>query len=93
MINAFVPADAKTLPAGTYTYGDNGAEFTFDRQSYAEIAIGYGDSNFRFAEGSTITVTEAEGVYDITMELIFTTGKKATIKYNGTISGDPFPQQ
>lgn len=92
-LNTFVSADAKKLPAGTYTYSDDKSEFTFDGQSYAEIALGYGDSSFRFAEGSTVTVAENEGVYDITMELIFTTGKKATITYNGTIEGDPFPQQ
>jgi len=92
-LNMFVPADAKVLPAGTYTYSADNAEFTFDGQSYAEISLGYGDASNRFAEGSTVTVEENEGVYDVRMNLIFTNGKKAVITFNGTIEGDPFPQQ
>lgn len=92
-LNMFVPADAKVLPAGTYTYSADNAEFTFDGQSYAEISLGYGEASNRFVEGSTVTVEESEGVYDVKMNLIFTNGKKAVITFNGTIEGDPFPQQ
>lgn len=89
-LNMFADPEATLLPAGTYTYGDRSTEpGTFDWNSYVDVYTGGSSTNNRMAEGSTVTVEEAEGVYTITMDMKFTSGRRAVLTYSGTISGAP----
>ena len=89
-LNMFADPEATVLPAGTYTYGDRSTEpGTFDWNSYVDIYTGGSTTNNRMAEGSTVTVEGAEGAYTITMDMKFTSGRRAVLTYNGTISGAP----
>lgn len=92
-IDFYADPSATTLPAGTYTYGGQStAPGTFSWNSYVDIMVGSSSVNNRMAEGSTINVEENGGVYTITMNMKFESGRSAVLTYTGQISGTPLFQ-
>lgn len=83
----FAAASAKTLPAGTYTYATTGAAGTFGSNSVVEMY--QPSSTNKMKEGSTIEVALNEGVYTISMNLLFEDGRICKLTFNGQISGTP----
>ena len=83
----FADADAAKLPAGTYTYSAENKPGTFGAKSCLNIYTP--SNNFKFAEGSTITVAyEGENI-SIKINGITTCGRKFDMTYNGKIT---FPE-
>lgn len=89
-LDFYVDAEATTLPAGTYTYGDRSTEAgTFGWNSYAELNLGYGDASNRLAAGSEVTVEKEDQNYTVTMHLILESGRVLNATYTGEIDGTP----
>lgn len=87
VIDFFADKDATLLPAGTYTYSDAKTPGTFGPLSVVDL---YNPSTSnRMTEGSVVNVEEINGIYTITMHLLFTDGRIADFNYNGEISGTP----
>ena len=86
-VDFFADASAAKLPAGTYTYSEEGKPGTFGKRSSLDL---YNPSNtYKFAEGSTITVAyEGENI-TLDMKLVTTDGRKIDMKYQGSIK---FPE-
>ncbi len=88
MFNIFADAEAKTLPAGTYTYSADKTPGTFGPDSYVMIAANNWATE-RFKEG-TMTVAIAEGKYTISVEGTLESGQKVKLSFNeGEITGTP----
>ncbi len=83
----FAAASAKTLPAGTYTYATTGAAGTFGANSVVDLQKP--QTSNRMKEGSTIEVALNNGVYTISMNLLFEDGRICKLTFNGQISGTP----
>ncbi|MBD5348826.1 MAG: hypothetical protein HDR84_06230 [Bacteroides sp.] len=87
-IDFFADRNAKTLPAGTYTYSTDNTPGTFGSTSFVDLFNP--NSNNRMTEGSSIDVNIDDfGVYSINMNLKFEDGRTATMNYEGSISGTP----
>lgn len=86
-VDFFADASAAKLPAGTYTYSEEGKPGTFGKRSSLDL---YNPSNtYKFAEGSTITVAyEGENI-TLDMKFVTTDGRKIDMKYQGSIK---FPE-
>ena len=86
-IDFFTNADATKLPAGTYTYSAERNVGTFGSRSYLNTYSP--NNNFKFAEGSTVTVAyEGENI-SIKINGITICGRKFDMTYNGKIT---FPE-
>ena len=83
-LDFFTDKNAKTLPAGTYVYSTENTPGTFSSKSYIET-----NTTYYLREGSTVTVSEADGVYTIEMSLLKDNGTEAIVTFNGEISGAP----
>lgn len=86
-IDFYSAAGSAKLPAGTYTYSESKAAGTFGSRSYIDI---YNPSNsYKFAEGSTVTVSYEGDNITIQMNLVTTDGRKIDMKYEGPVT---FPE-
>lgn len=80
---------AQTLPAGTYTLKEGTAPGTLSTASYLDCYNP--NSSCKLLDGSKVTVAgpDAEGSYEITLNLNLSDGRHADFSYTGTISGTP----
>lgn len=86
-LDFYSAAGSAKLPAGTYTYSDDKTAGTFSSRSYLDI---YNPSNsYKFAAGSTVTVSYDGDNISLQMNLITDDGRKIDMKYEGKIS---FPE-
>lgn len=77
-------ATDRILPVGIYTYSESGTAGTFGASS--SISSYSPSANYKFVEGSTITVEKEGETYTFDMHLISTTGADITLTYTGTIA-------
>lgn len=86
-VDIYADRAATLLPAGTYTFSDSKEPGTFTSKSYMDVYSPY--NSYKFAEGSTITVTEVEGGLRLVMDFVATNGDEFRVIFEGEITGTP----
>ena len=86
-VDIYADRTATLLPAGTYNFSDSKDPGTFTSKSYMDLYYPY--TSYKFAEGSTITVTEVEAGLRIVMDLVATNGDEFRVIFEGQITGTP----
>lgn len=86
-VDIYADRTATLLPAGTYTFSDSKDPGTFTSKSYMDLYYPY--TTYKFAEGSTITVTEVEAGLRIVMDFVATNGDEFRVIFEGQITGTP----
>ncbi len=87
-IDFYADANTKKLPAGTYSLSADKTPGTFNTRSYLSL---YSPSvDYKFAEGSTVTVAyEEDSKIILTLNLITEDGRQIDMEYSGEIT---FPE-
>lgn len=86
-IDFYGDADTEKLPAGTYKLTDDKKSGTFNTRSY--LSLYSPSADYKFAEGSTATVSYEGSKIILTLNLITEDGRKFDMEYYGDVT---FPE-